>query len=317
MLEAFEQPTLFDLRDVLQKGYQHFEDKFSKLEDRSFFSKDQFDGSTLKATRESLLTRLGLLLDNYALSSMFTSTTTLLNIGEQMDQAKVIVINNGKDLLEDEGSEFFGRFFLYQMRKAAERRRPLADYEKMPVFCYLDEAHNVIKRDENVATIIQELRSQKIGTIFAHQSVSQIEHPKVRSALEDCAIIFANSAADARYLAPKVNASDASQLNLPIGSFAAYIRDDSDTAVTVKVRANPPQELMTAEERRYLTDQMRRKYCIPPSEPDPAHLSRAEKPLANQNKQVEMDQPRARTEKSAKPQQVNPADDDDTDAKPW
>ncbi|HEY5260195.1 MAG TPA: TraM recognition domain-containing protein, partial [Rhabdochlamydiaceae bacterium] len=194
ILEVYPEPTLHTLKDLLIKGYEH--PNHAKYivqlddEDRDFFSKDQFGGATLKATKESLLTKLGNLLDNYAIASMFKAPKSRLDLAKEMDGAKIILINNKKALLEDDGAEFFGRYFLYLLRKAAERRPTKGPH--MPVYVYMDEAHNVIKRDENIATIVQECRSKQIAMIFAHQSISQIQSERVKSALADCGVIMAN-----------------------------------------------------------------------------------------------------------------------------
>jgi hypothetical protein len=261
ILEVVPNPTLHTFYDMIANGFEKYEPYLSKLEDRSFFSREQFYSSTLKATRESLVTRLGLLLDNYAIASMFKSPTTKLNLAKEMDSGKVIIINNSKPLLEDAGAEFFGRFFLYLMRKAAERRS-LNTGPKMPVFCYVDEAHNVIKRDENIATIIQECRSQNIAMLFAHQSISQIDNDKVRSALADCAIIFANSRNEAAQLAPRVHAETPEFLHQPIGTFAAYIADETPKAIALKISQPPPLQFMTQQEEQHIISEMRRRYCI-------------------------------------------------------
>jgi len=51
--------------------------------------------------------------DDYTLGSLIKSRESRLNLGDAMDSAKVVVINNGIDLLGDEGCEFFGRFFCF------------------------------------------------------------------------------------------------------------------------------------------------------------------------------------------------------------
>ena len=64
------------------------------------------------------------------------------------------------------------------IRAAADQRSGLPDNKKVPVFFYIDEAHTVIKRDEKLASLIAECRSQKVALILAHQWLEQIELPK-------------------------------------------------------------------------------------------------------------------------------------------
>src|SRR5207244_1620143 len=103
--------------------------------------------------------------------------------GELMDSGKVIIINLSKKLLGPQGTEFLGRFFIAMVRAAAEQRSGLPDNQKKPVFFYIDECHDIISRDDKIAEIIDQCRSQKIAIILAHQRLEQIQSSNVLSAL--------------------------------------------------------------------------------------------------------------------------------------
>jgi hypothetical protein len=265
LLEVFPNPTFEDLYQLLVQGYEPFEDKISKMADRSFFSKDQFYGGTVKPTRESLITRIGFMRDNYALASIIKSRESRLNLADAMDSSKVIIINNGIDLLGDEGCEFFGRFFLYLMRKAAERRRPIPEHQKMPVYVICDEAHNVIKRDEKISRTIQDLRSHKIAMTFAIQDLSEIHSDKVLAALFSCGIIFANTKEDAPALVHRLRVRDPLPLdflNRPVGEFAAYVFGAANDAVALSVAEPQRRPAMTALEFEEVSRLMHDRYCV-------------------------------------------------------
>ena len=85
---------------------------------------------------------------------------------------------------------FFGRMFI-ALVWAAGRRRSLRKDKGKSVYFFIDEAHWTIRNDTNVYTIVQQCRSQKIAMVFAHQEIQQIENPRVRGALNNCAIKFA------------------------------------------------------------------------------------------------------------------------------
>jgi hypothetical protein len=266
LLEVFPDPTFEDLYQLLVRGYEPFEDKISNMQDRSFFSKDQFYGGTVKPTRESLITRIGFMRDNYALASIIKSRESRLNLADAMDSGKVVIVNNGIDLLGDEGCEFFGRFFLYLMRKAAERRRPIPEDKKMPVYVMCDEAHNVIKRDDKISRTIQDLRSHKIAMTFAIQDLSEIHSEKVKSALFSCGIIFANTKEDAPALVTRLRVKDPNPLDfinrtVP-GEFAAYVFGKADDAVALSVTPPLEQPAMTDDEFAEVIDLMHERYCV-------------------------------------------------------
>jgi hypothetical protein len=117
---------------------------------------------------------------------------------------------------------------------AAVSRSKLRPEQKVPVFCYIDEAHTVIRRDDKIATILDECRSQKIALIMAHQRIAQITSPNVLDALGNCAIRIANSDDDAAALAPRFR-TDPQTLRVPVGHFALFVRDTTPIAVTVSV----------------------------------------------------------------------------------
>lgn len=280
VLQTFPEPNIQDVENLLVHGYEKYEQYISQLPDRSFFSKEQFYSSNFKATRDSLISRVGLLLDRSILSSMFKSRRTRLKFTEELDAAKVIIVDNNWDKLSREGAEFFGRFFIYLLRQAAVRRmgRNVPRNHKLPVYVYLDEAHAVIFRDEIVNTIVTECRDQNIAMIFAHQSIEgQIDSRKVATALGLCAIKFFNSGTSERsQLAHFVDADRPPLtpmiLDQPEGHFVVHVTDHKPNPRIIYVKQAPKLPLMTAAEEAAIKKEMRDKYCEPivvPTKPVP------------------------------------------------
>ncbi|MDC0358594.1 hypothetical protein OAO01_07240, partial [Oligoflexia bacterium] len=152
-----------------------------------------------------------------------------------MNSGKFVCINNNYEDLGDQGAEFFGRFFIAMIWNAARKRTKLAESEKRPVYVFIDEAHYVIARDPKIATILQQCRAQKIAIVFAHQELQQIKSDDVRSALTNCAIKFANSTGDAHELAARFDASPEFLKAQKRGSFACYVRDKTETGISLSV----------------------------------------------------------------------------------
>jgi hypothetical protein len=188
IVQGFPNPTLSTFRDIVENGIRGYQGYFDNLEPhyRRFFA-TQFDTKTYTDTRNQLIWRLDYLMTNQLMREMFSAPKTKLDIGKEMDAGKVIIINNSKALLDEDGAEFFGRFFIALILAAAQQRAGRNASEKKPVFCYVDECHNVIKRDEKISTILDECRSQKIALILAHQRTEQITSKNVLSALANCA----------------------------------------------------------------------------------------------------------------------------------
>lgn len=199
---------------------------------------------------------------------MFASPATRLRIADAMNSGKIIVIDASKAVLGDDGSEFYQRFFLALILGAAQARSALNPAQKLPVFCYLDECQWV-RNDQKLATILDECRSQKIALILAHQRCEQITNPNVLSAMSNCAIRFANSDDEAKFLAPKLRCEPEFFYSLPRGTFAAYIRDLTTTALALKIPYHDMRTLprMTPAEQSALRDKMRAQYSNPKVRP--------------------------------------------------
>jgi hypothetical protein len=271
-LQAVPNASLSTFRSFLTDGWRAYEDAISTLhpDDRDFFFKGEYDSKPYRDTTGQILWRLRDLTTRVPLlREMFNSSTTKVNIGNLMDTSKVICINNSRDLLGDTGSEFFARYFLALIRAAADQRSKLRDHEKVPVYIYLDECQNIIANDENVEKIIAECRKQKIALILSHQFWSQIRNDSVKSALANCAIRFANVDEEASQLAPRFR-TEPEALQLPRGSFAAFIRTKTEKAITLKVPLPPDMERMTKAEADLIQQQMRATYCIDNNRPAPA-----------------------------------------------
>ena len=204
---------------------------------------------------------------------MFSAPKTKLDIGKEMDAGKILLIDNSKQRLGDEGAEFFGRFFIALVLAAAEQRSGRLPDQKRPCFFYIDECQSVVRRDEKISAILDECRSQKIGMVLAHQRTAQITSENVLDALANCAIRMANSDDEAKYLSDKLRTDTETLRALPRGTFAAYIRDFTSSALALKVPYVNLSRLphMSRAEQDAIRDRMRADYCFfPPARSQPA-----------------------------------------------
>ena len=209
---------------------------------------------------------------NPIIRQMFSALKTKLDIGNEMDAGKIILIDNSKQKLGDEGAEFFGRFFIALVLAAAQQRAGRPPSEKLACYFYIDECQNVIRRDEKISTILDECRSQKIAMIMAHQRSAQITSPNVLDALANCAIRMANSDDEAKYLADKLRTSPEFLRSLPRGTFATFIRDLTPTALALKIPYTDLSTLprMTAPEQQAIRQRMRAQFSFKPQKPHAA-----------------------------------------------
>jgi hypothetical protein len=152
------------IAELLKRGNQHH---FATLPDheRAFFYDNEtgFLSKIYTDTRNQLIWRLRFLMTNPIIKQMFCAPKTKLDIGKEMDAGKVILINNSKRLLGDEGAEFFGRFFIALVLAAAEQRSGRRQDEKRPCFFYIDECQTVIAHRFRVFRACQQSRKRQSG----------------------------------------------------------------------------------------------------------------------------------------------------------
>jgi hypothetical protein len=234
IIEAIPNPTLDTFKEVMVRGLPNL-DKLNPHA-RQFFENREtgFHSKTYDSTRKEVVWRLDYLLTNPVMRSMFSATHTRLDLGKEMDAGKVIIINNSKAILGDEGAEFFGRFFVALIARAAQQRTGRPAASKKPCYVYIDECQSVIAKDAKIPVLLDECRSQKIALILAHQRTAQLT-PPVLDAVANCAIRMANSDDEAKYLSSKLRMPAEVLQSLPRGTFGAFVRDLTPQGIQLKV----------------------------------------------------------------------------------
>ena len=184
----FQNPTIPLLWDIVTHGPKAYRDQINQLpQDVQSFFWHEWD--IYSDTTRKMQWRLRGLMNKKLTRSILSAPKTKFNIGMAMDQGKVVVIDNAQAKCTQEGCGFIGRLFVAQIWSAGTARALIPDHLKKPTYVYIDEAHVVIKKDQKIAAIIDELRSQKIALILAHQKLrGQIDDINVLSSLENCAI---------------------------------------------------------------------------------------------------------------------------------
>lgn len=270
IIEAIPSPTLDTFKQVMVKGLPP--ESLSKLNPHAqefFTNRDTgFNSKTYDSTRKEVVWRLDYLLTNPVLRSMFSASQTKLDMAKEIDARKVIIINNSKSILGDEGAEFFGRFFIALILRAAQQRAGKPPETKIPCFVYIDEAQSVIAKDTRIPTLIDECRSQKIALILAHQRTAQLT-PPVLDAVANCAIRMANSDDEAKYLADKLRMTTDELRSLPRGTFGAFVRDLTPSGIQLKVSKIDLNSLpkMTDQELSAIRERMRIDFSSTPPAP--------------------------------------------------
>lgn len=266
--------TIHTLRELLEDGgYDRYRQHIAKLQGsaKAFFE-HEFNGKEFAATKRQVLRRLYGILENQTFERMFSHPKSKLDLFAEMNTGKVILINTAKDLLKENGTEIFGRFFIAMITQAAQERAVLAQGDRLPTFVYIDEANDYF--DRNIGIILSQARKYRVGMTLAHQYLGQLE-PKLHEAIAaNTAIKFAGgvSAKDARALAGELRTDAAFIEGQPRLSFAAFIRGQHERAVSVAVQPGrmEARERMSEDERDAVREIMRQNYAVHYSELFPA-----------------------------------------------
>jgi hypothetical protein len=264
--------TLDTLIDLMQPGgLKQFEQYLPKLShDARRYFQIKFDSSEVRKTKEQVVDRLFAVKRIRTLSRMFSAPKSKLDFFKEMGSAKVILINVPQSLLQDEGVEIVGRFFISMILLAAHKRQLLPKEKRLPCFVYIDECQDFIKRDPKIPVILDQARKLNVGLILAHQRLQQLQ-PYVLDALYGAtAIKFASHVSDAaaHALARDMRTTSEFILNQPPFHFAAYVRGLTDSAISLGIPAIDLNAAprMSEEERRIVRQRIRDTYAVSPAQ---------------------------------------------------
>jgi hypothetical protein len=151
-----------------------------------------------------LVNKLGQFLADTMLRNIFGQTENKIDLGELMNNEKIILINLSKGKVGEENSSFFGAMFLTKIKQAGMARALLPIGERKTVYVYADEFQNIVT--ETFENLLSEARKFGLAMIMAHQYIGQLL-PKVQSAVlgnVGSMVVFRVSGEDAVKLKPEL-----------------------------------------------------------------------------------------------------------------
>lgn len=271
--------TIHTLRELMEDG-ERFRPYMEKLSGtaRSFFATRFFDRQ-FNETKKQILTRLWGVLSNTSLERMFSHSRNKVDVFELLNEGKIILINTAKDLLGQDGSAIFGRFFIALIAQAAVQRAALLPHKRRPCFVYIDEAQDYF--DENISNLLHQARKYRVGLIFAHQNLDQLGVGLRSSVLSSTSIKFAGgvSAKDASVLDSELRCTAEFLMSQKKGrdntEFACHVRNFTARALSVRIPLGYVDSLpaMEASEQNLLLADNRVRYSAPPELPPTVSFS--------------------------------------------
>lgn len=259
--------TIDTLIDLMQpKGLAKFEEYLPKLDpDARRFFELKFNSKEFDRTKEQVVDRLFAVKRIRTLSRMFSAPKSKFDFFTEMGAGKVILINVPKSLLQEDGVEIIGRFFISMILLAAHKRQLLPKHQRLPCFVYIDECQDFIRRDPKIPVILDQARKLNVGLILAHQRLQQLEHHVLDALYGATAIKFASKVSDAaaHALARDMRTSPEFIVEQPPFHFAEQVRGVTDSALSIGIPATDMNAMprMTANEHERVRERLRARYA--------------------------------------------------------
>ena len=171
--------TIHTLRELMEDqsasiDKSPFHDAISRLDDtaRAFFELHFFTKAFADIKRQ-IARRIYDFIRNKTFERMFSSPVNKLDMFEAMNSGAIVLVNTSKALLKSAASALFGRTMIALTLRAAFERVAIAPEQRRPTFLIIDEAADYF--DANVDALLTQVREFKLGLVFAHQYLDQLD----------------------------------------------------------------------------------------------------------------------------------------------
>jgi hypothetical protein len=144
---------------------------------RAFFEGHFFTKAFLD-TKRQIARRIYDFIRNRAFERMFSSRENKLDMYEAMSKGSIVLVNTSKTMLKSAASALFGRTMIALTLRAAFERVAIPPEQRRPAFLIIDEAADYL--DANVDALLTQVRKYKLGLVFAHQYLDQLDGPPAR-----------------------------------------------------------------------------------------------------------------------------------------
>jgi hypothetical protein len=273
--------TIHTLRELMEDASPSidkspFHNAIGQLDDtaRAFFEAHFFT-KAFADTKRQIARRIYDFIRNKTFERMFSSSVNKLDMFEAMNSGAIVLVNTSKALLKSAASALFGRYMIALTLRAAFERVAIPPDQRRPAFLIIDEAADYF--DSNVDALLTQVRKYKLGLVFAHQYLDQLDGGLRASFAANTAIKFAGGVSDkdARALAPDMRCKPefitSQRKNDDHTTFAAFVRNLTPTALSLTVPFGTLDRLpqMTQEAHADLRERKRRRYSTSPV-PTPA-----------------------------------------------
>ncbi|MBN4049622.1 type IV secretory system conjugative DNA transfer family protein [Bacteroidales bacterium AH-315-N07] len=232
--------TLYDLldflhpntcKDYLKLAKNHWDERV-----RKYFN-NLFNEDRLRNTKSAVITRFSNALSNQYLSLILNAKKSSFNIGNLLDEKKVILVNAAQGILGEEGARVLGSFFVSEITAYALNKATVSVENRQDVHVYIDECQNFLTN--RIDKILSEGRKFGIDLTLANQFLGQFSTNGMtrlrKSILANCAVKFCGNASeeDKSIMSKSIGMDITKERNLHSGCFAMKAGNKKPVIVNV------------------------------------------------------------------------------------
>lgn len=112
---------------------------------------------------------------------IFGQQRSTINLGNIMNEGKILLVNLAKGLIGEANAQFLGLILMAKFQAEVMSRAHLAPEERRPFYLYVDEFQSLAT--ENFSVLLSEARKFGVRLILANQFISQIREANIMQSL--------------------------------------------------------------------------------------------------------------------------------------
>ena len=117
--------------------------------------------------------KFGQFITNKMMRNIIGQTKSSFDIGDIMQNKKILLVNLSKLMLWDLNSKLLGMMLVSKLQMAAMRRDKIAKEDRTNFYLYIDEFQNYVT--DSIESILSEARKYRLSLNIAHQYLWQLE----------------------------------------------------------------------------------------------------------------------------------------------